>query len=201
MGGCIVGYTRERRFDLFQPLLWPRPSSSISFLAVIELKPLRFRSSAASMSDRSAARFVNHHSTLNFLRGTPLAARLTPACLLACPLLSPLSVCLSASLSIYLPCWLACSRWTEGRRDGGPTKINVSYKATTVPSVFVVRAVIDRTHKSLPPSSLPLSAWMHRSSTPPTIPFLPSAPAPTRRRQRQQPTTNSRRRRRRRRSG
>ena len=100
----------------------------------------------------------------------PKRTHLTPACPPACllPSVSP-PVCPSACLPVP-----AHSLTHDGRTDGRRTKINVSYKATTVrvrrrrrsssSQHQRVRSLIGPS-KSLSPSLssfLPLSAWMHR---------------------------------------
>ena len=69
--------------------------------------------------------------------------RLTPAS-------PPLIVCLALRLSVCPSiCHAGFSARSLAHGGGGPTKINVSDKATTVPSLLASPPVIDRTHKSL----------------------------------------------------
>ena len=110
--------------------------------------------------DRGSTRFVNHHSTLNFLPihrdtgpRTPTLTRLTP--------LPPFrSSGPPVSLSIYLPRWLERSRAEDRPRLMFPTKLQPFLRSS-----LLLRSLIGLTSLSLSSlsSSLPLSAWMHRA--------------------------------------
>ena len=146
MHSRMVTHQRERRV-LFQPPLhlFPhRPSRSWrspNCRTRVPTCPLAARPSL----DLSTITQSSISSCLAALRNPgPRTHAVNPCLTAACCMSGPPSACLSI-------CHAGFSARSLAHGGGGPTKINVSDKATTVPSLLA-SPVIDRTHKSLSPS-------------------------------------------------